>query len=664
MEGYKTLPSKPAAAEVAETRAAAISTCPRRTAVLVLHGIGAQEPYETLDQFARGLLRLFRDTHPSQEVCLRQQKANPNTHDKDWTQSFIRILPDPTDPNHVIDLYEYYWASVISDRISARQSLKFLIFTGLTPFQYLRDNLIIINRAEEGASTARKTAHLTYALIRELTRMIFIFIPVLALATLLYFIFAAPILGFAIGHQSPIYMSLFHAEALRLSEWAFLVLTLFRLLLVGMCIIFLAQEFFKAHDNTVVERSPTLYRWLMAAMLATLIVAPYALRTPARWAVAHLVSVFNHSLLVSSALALAALALVILLSLLSAIMRAAWLRGLKAVKRHPLLTAVAVLSALSLCTLLIPGERSLLYRSAPVIVRLLVLPGQVFWSRVLKVAALGLLVYVVRGFLTSAIGGLAVYLGSDSLSKNYDARSQILHECTDAILRLLSHQTQPSQPESSQPDLVQAKPHEDPPYDQVLLAAHSLGSVIAFDALNELIVRSLAGDPSVLRAPLEKIQGLLTFGCPLNKVVYFFRTRTSLRTTVLSRILYVLRPFRLRAPLPPEVNGPVVIPHPYPSNSPFGASFRWYNAYSPFDLISGRMVFYDADDNIAVERGVTPWTAHLSYWENDDLYRLFEKLLHPEVCAIAPISTPSTPLHSSAACDPPPPRLPSAGNPV
>ena len=130
----------------------AVSSLPKRTAVLVLHGIGAQKPYETLDQFARGLLGFFRPAQPSertpiqegelsdqptQQIRFRQYAANLNTGEKDWTQAFVRVRT-PSRPGELIDVYEYYWAPVITDRFSALQSLRFLIGAGLSPFQYLR----------------------------------------------------------------------------------------------------------------------------------------------------------------------------------------------------------------------------------------------------------------------------------------------------------------------------------------------------------------------------------------------------------------------------------------------------------------------------------------------------------------------------------------------
>jgi hypothetical protein len=223
---------------------------------------------------------------------------------------------------------------------------------------------------------------------------------------------------------------------------------------------------------------------------------------------------------------------------------------------------------------------------------------------------------VGQKILTSAIGCLAVYLGADDLSKNFAARSQILHECTTMLINLLAGRDETG------------TPNEEWMYDQVFLAGHSLGSVIAYDSLSQLIVRGLAKDQSLSGVPLQKVRGLLTFGCPLNKVVYFFRARTNLRTNVLSQILYILHSFRLRTALPPQANPAIAVPHPFPAKIPFAPDFLWYNAYSPFDIISGRMQFYNSDLDVPVERGVTPWTAHLSYWENDDLYSLFSDLMY------------------------------------
>jgi hypothetical protein len=45
------------------------------------------------------------------------------------------------------------------------------------------------------------------------------------------------------------------------------------------------------------------------------------------------------------------------------------------------------------------------------------------------------------------------------------------------------------------------------------------------------------------------------------------------------------------------------------------------------DVISGRMLFYRADQNRVVKQGFEPATAHTGYWKNPELYAFLAKLL-------------------------------------
>lgn len=96
--------------------------------------------------FARGLMRFFRPAleavdappatntpdGPTQEVLLSQNKVNVNTSERDWTQAFVRIRPG-SGTSDSIDIYEYYWAPVITGRVCAVKSLQFLIGAGPRP---------------------------------------------------------------------------------------------------------------------------------------------------------------------------------------------------------------------------------------------------------------------------------------------------------------------------------------------------------------------------------------------------------------------------------------------------------------------------------------------------------------------------------------------------
>lgn len=610
----------------------------KRTAVLVLHGIGAQKPYETLDQFARGLLGFFRPSpsaeglpsqehelaaQPTQEIRLRQHKANLNTNEKDWTQAFVRVRAT-TRPGDLIDIYEYYWAPVITDRVSALQSLRFLIAAGLTPFQYLRDNLNVINRAHASASRGNKISWLFFALCREVYRMLFIFVPLIALALGFYWLLASSVADHLFPGKPGLFSYLLQNPPLDISKAVHLVSAGVRFLLLGMCAVFLFQEFFVGAQGNPSEKSPPMYTAFIGTLFASLLVVPHLLQGDL-----HLVALSknlsNLPFWTWATYGTVCFFILIGVSFCSKIFRSAWKRAGRAISRHRALTILVVLAVAVLVTMLsVPRLKPSLAQT----IDLLALPTFLNWRRVILYAFLALFAYVGQKILTSAIGCLAVYLGADDLSRNFAARSQILHECTTMLIDLLAGLDETG------------TPSKEWTYDEVLVAGHSLGSVIAYDSLSQLIVRGLAKDPSLSDVPLEKVKGLLTFGCPLNKVVYFFRARTNLRTNVLSQILYTLHSFRLRTPLPPEANPPIAVPHPFPEKIPFAPDFLWYNAYSPFDIISGRMQFYHADLDVPVERGVTPWTAHLSYWENDDLYSLFSDLMYPRpACGVTKART-------------------------
>src|ERR1700709_1232611 len=99
-----------------------------RLAVLVIHGMGTQKPYETLDQFACGLHPLLNPEGkaPTYERTLefREHHSDPAKQQKHWTQAIVRfrsLEPEGSDQPALIDLIEYYWAPIINGRVKATQ---------------------------------------------------------------------------------------------------------------------------------------------------------------------------------------------------------------------------------------------------------------------------------------------------------------------------------------------------------------------------------------------------------------------------------------------------------------------------------------------------------------------------------------------------------------
>lgn len=159
---------------------------------------------------------------------------------------------------------------------------------------------------------------------------------------------------------------------------------------------------------------------------------------------------------------------------------------------------------------------------------------------------------------------------------------------------------------------------KDPVYDRVVIVGHSLGSVIAFDALNELS-REVRQE-NVLSAPqLGKLSGLLTLAAPLDKVAYFFREQTADDAALHAQLLSYLHPTR-RLPSRRD-DGPYRM-------ATYAVPFRrlrWINMHAPADVISDPLVFYAVDELCRVS--YPPLGAHGRYWHDARTYQSLLQLL-------------------------------------
>jgi len=113
-------------------------------------------------------------------------------------------------------------------------------------------------------------------------------------------------------------------------------------------------------------------------------------------------------------------------------------------------------------------------------------------------------------------------------------------------------------------------------YDAVIIVAHSLGSVIAYDVLNQLLCEEQLGTVAgvAARTPL-----LLTYGSPLDKTAFIFSIQGTGRVG--------------REALATSVQPLLAFPNTRP---------RWINVWSPWDVVSGSLDFYDRPDDVAAHR--------------------------------------------------------------
>ena len=205
----------------------------------------------------------------------------------------------------------------------------------------------------------------------------------------------------------------------------------------------------------------------------------------------------------------------------------------------------------------------------------------------------------IRRFLIQYVGDVAAYVSPETLDRFYELRNEIKDFAAE-IGRGLYQQ--------------KAADGEAWLYRDVIVVGHSLGSVVAYDLLDRLIVEDTLGAGLGV---LDRTRGLLTFGSPLDKTAFIFGFRGS-ETGVPREILAA----RVQ---------PLIDSYDF-------RTFPWVNVFSAADLVSGRLRFYDTPSppsGAARRRRVwnrrdpdakIPLAAHLEYWHNPTLFRRLHRL--------------------------------------
>jgi len=207
--------------------------------------------------------------------------------------------------------------------------------------------------------------------------------------------------------------------------------------------------------------------------------------------------------------------------------------------------------------------------------------------------------WAIRGVMIQFPGDVAAYISTHTLDRFQEIRTRIKERVSSVAKAIYSSDE----------------------YEGVVWVGHSLGSVVVYDALNAIIMDDeLVGRKA--RA-VARTRLLLTFGSPLDKIAFIFgaqladaKSRDALAASFQPLILDYER-FR---------------------------TIPWVNIWSPADIISGDLDFYDdlsksggrQVDNVVDARATTPLLAHVEYWKNDLLFeRLYEGIVREDVAAAA-----------------------------
>lgn len=218
------------------------------------------------------------------------------------------------------------------------------------------------------------------------------------------------------------------------------------------------------------------------------------------------------------------------------------------------------------------------------------------WAAILATwAGGGAINLFARRFLLQYVGDVAAYISAHTVSKFQEVRDAIQArtlEVTDAVYRVREGARFA--------------------YPGVVVVGHSLGSVIAYDALNAMLVRDALEEPPLEVAPRTRL--FLTFGSPLDKTAFIFRAQRR-------------HPAGAREALA-AARQPMILDYRW-------RPVRWINLHSPNDWISGGLQFYDDLDqedresqfitNVQDPEASTPLAAHNEYWRGRTLAkRLYE----------------------------------------
>jgi hypothetical protein len=225
--------------------------------------------------------------------------------------------------------------------------------------------------------------------------------------------------------------------------------------------------------------------------------------------------------------------------------------------------------------------------------------------------------------LTNVIGDIAVYNVIDPKSKFYCTRKQISDGASGA-LKFLIERASPTE-ESNGP--LKSTDY----YEKIVVAGHSLGSQIAYDSINNLnllvnqgMIENYDSHGLSKRKPRQKISdqlcGFVTFGSPLDKIVFFIRENVGDAQYLKQQILEHYHGFKQNPMLNSEQNGENLSSTCRLTR--LLDSVQWRNYYDDHDYVSGGLDYFSGLTNVncgfkAKWYGFT----HSNYWENRHFYR-------------------------------------------
>jgi hypothetical protein len=232
--------------------------------------------------------------------------------------------------------------------------------------------------------------------------------------------------------------------------------------------------------------------------------------------------------------------------------------------------------------------------------------------------ASGLLNSYLEGWLnklTNVIGDITVYNVVDPKSRFYKVRRNILDGAVESLKFL-----------------IEREENDQLYYPSVIMAGHSLGSQVSYDAINKLNLLINKGEiknytsegkykskngKEQNKTISDQLNGYVTFGSPLDKIVFFLRENVSDQEYIRQQLLDAYHGFKQRQWNFSNAN----VLSLKPCLVRFLDDIKWRNYYDNKDYVSGGLDYYDKLTNIDCQFKPDKFITHSDYWECDNFYK-------------------------------------------
>ncbi len=535
---------------------ATTDTPQRRTAVFTVHGMGQQTTFQTLADVAESL----REQAGGAAVPIRVRNVTM-LEDGKTAQRLSRAelnLKDESGRLNEVHVYEAYWAPLTEGAVDLRDVMMFLFHAGITNLRKLRMTRMIFG--------ARRRWRVDLGTPLSL---------LVTLLTILSLVVVNVIIGSVVALRFALKRTDWPTDALLvdLSVPATIISVLG--LTLGIMIL-MATHVKRFSGRWQMVRGLTWIIWVeMSALILALVGAAGAMcyamihhRSDGASIVA--VQILGPEVVTNIARMSMHLVLVLIaVGAISAVMKSATLSR-------------SLLWVTTLVNVVIVGAlvRGIIVKeAAPALAQ--PTPSSWWWVWILLFGVS----WLARQFLVQYLGDVAAYVEPYRLDRFNALREQIKN-CTfgaaDAIYRASGGE------------------NSTPLYDRIVIVAHSLGSVVAYDVLNILLRTDLPRGGQIDVA--GRTNALITFGSPLDKLAFLFSQQHISETQE-----------ALAATIQPLLQRPAWRPH-------------WTNIYSRNDIISGRLDYFDDGItgrvcNLQDPEASTPLAAHTEYWNNTLLWK-------------------------------------------